>query len=117
MYTCINLYRPASKKCLDITEKPLVLEALHDEEVDLCGVLFVGSPQINAEKFNNQKSWYDGWSLDVDGAFVTTEGFETTIDFASHIEQGMRGIPVVGMSFCAVQGALVVGNKYDSHGR
>ena len=24
----------------------------------------------------------------------------------------MRGIPVVGMSFCAVQGALVVGNKY-----
>ena len=35
------------------------------------------------------------------------------IDFASHIEQiGMRGIPVVGMSYCAVQGALVVGNKY-----
>ena len=25
---------------------------------------------------------------------------------------GMRGIPVVGLSFCAVQGALVVGNKY-----
>ena len=24
----------------------------------------------------------------------------------------MRGIPVVGLSFCAVQGALVVGNKY-----
>ena len=38
------------------------------------------------------------------------------IDFASHIEQiGMRGIPVVGMSFCAVQGALVVGNKYMTH--
>ncbi len=27
----------------------------------------------------------------------------------------MRGIPVVGMSFCAVQGALVVGNKYMTH--
>ncbi|MBQ7091837.1 MAG: D-proline reductase (dithiol) proprotein PrdA, partial [Clostridia bacterium] len=26
-----------------------------------------------------------------------------------------RGIPVVGMSFCAVQGALVVGNKYMTH--
>jgi D-proline reductase (dithiol) PrdA len=27
----------------------------------------------------------------------------------------MRGIPVVGLSFCAVQGALVVGNKYMTH--
>ena len=27
----------------------------------------------------------------------------------------MRGVPVVGMSFCAVQGALVVGNKYMTH--
>ena len=24
----------------------------------------------------------------------------------------MRGVPVVGLSYCAVQGALVVGNKY-----
>ena len=56
-------------------------------------------------------------ALDVDGAFVTTEGFGNNhIDFASHIEQiGMRGISVVGMSFCAVQGALVVGNKYMTH--
>ena len=52
--------------------------------------------------------------MDVDGAFVTTEGFGNNhIDFASHHEQiGMHGIPVVGLSFCAVQGALVVGNKY-----
>ena len=56
-------------------------------------------------------------ALDVDGAFVTTEGFGNNhIDFASHHEQiGMRGIPVVGLSFCAVQGALVVGNKYMTH--
>jgi D-proline reductase (dithiol) PrdA len=27
----------------------------------------------------------------------------------------MRGIPVVGMSYCAVQGALVVGNKYMTY--
>ncbi|WP_040683678.1 glycine/sarcosine/betaine reductase component B subunit, partial [Thermobrachium celere] len=53
-------------------------------------------------------------TMDVDGAIVTTEGFGNNhIDFASHIEQiGMRGVPVVGMSFCAVQGALVVGNEY-----
>ena len=55
--------------------------------------------------------------VDVDGAFVTTEGFGNNhIDFASHIEQiGMRGVPTVGMSYCAVQGALVVGNKYMTY--
>ena len=35
------------------------------------------------------------------------------IDFASHIEQiGQRGIPVVGMTYSAVQGQLVMGNAY-----
>lgn len=114
--TCIG---PASKEMSrHYWREPLVLEALHDEEVDLCGVLFVGSPQINAEKFYvSRRVGMMVEALDVDGAFVTTEGFGNNhIDFASHIEQiGMRGIPVVGMSFCAVQGALVVGNKYMTH--
>ena len=114
--TCIG---PASKEMSrHYWREPLVLEALHDEEVDLCGVLFVGSPQINAEKFYvSKRVGMMVEALDVDGAFVTTEGFGNNhIDFASHIEQiGMRGIPVVGMSFCAVQGALVVGNKYMTH--
>ena len=110
--TCIG---PASKEMSrHYWREPLVLEALHDEEVDLCGVVFVGSPQINAEKFYVSRVGHTVEMMDVDGAFVTTEGFGNNhIDFASHIEQiGMRGIPVVGLSFCAVQGALVVGNKY-----
>ena len=111
--TCIG---PASKEMSrHYWREPLVLEALHDEEVDLCGVVFVGSPQINAEKYYvSRRVGHTVEMMDVDGAFVTTEGFGNNhIDFASHIEQiGMRGIPVVGLSFCAVQGALVVGNKY-----
>ena len=111
--TCIG---PASKEMSrHYWREPLVLEALHDEEVDLCGVIFVGSPQINAEKYYvSRRVGHTVEMMDVDGAFVTTEGFGNNhIDFASHIEQiGMRGIPVVGLSFCAVQGALVVGNKY-----
>ncbi len=111
--TCIG---PASKEMSrHYWREPLVLEALHDEEVDLCGVVFVGSPQINAEKFYvSKRVGHTVEMMDADGAFVTTEGFGNNhIDFASHIEQiGMRGIPVVGMSYCAVQGALVVGNKY-----
>ncbi len=111
--TCIG---PASKEMSrHYWREPLVLEALHDEEVDLCGVVFVGSPQINAEKFYvSRRVGHTVEMMDADGAFVTTEGFGNNhIDFASHIEQiGMRGVPTVGMSYCAVQGALVVGNKH-----
>jgi len=85
--TCIG---PASKEMSrHYWREPLVLEALHDEEVDLCGVIFVGSPQINAEKYYvSRRVGHTVEMMDVDGAFV------------------------VGLSFCAVQGALVVGNKY-----
>lgn len=111
--TCIG---PASKEMSrHYWREPLVLEALHDHDVDLVGVIFVGSPQINGEKFYvSRRLGQTVEMLGVDGAFVTTEGFGNNhVDFASHHEQiGKRGIPVVGMSFCAVQGALVVGNKY-----
>ena len=114
--TCIG---PASKETSrHYWREPLVLECLNDEEIDLCGVVFVGSPQINSEKFYvSKRVGMTVEAMDADGAFVTTEGFGNNhIDFASHIEQiGMRGISVVGMSFCAVQGALVVGNKYMTH--
>ena len=50
----------------------------------------------------------------MDGCIITTEGFGNNhIDFIQHIGQaGKRGIPVVGVSFCAYQGQLVVGNQY-----
>ena len=111
--TCIG---PASKEMSrHYWREPLVLEVLHDKDVDLAGVVLVGSPQINSEKFYVSRRV--GMTLEAigpDGAFVTTEVFGNNhIDFASHIEQiGKRGIKVVGMSFCANQGALVVGNKY-----
>lgn len=114
--TCIG---PASKECSrHYWREPLVIEAMNDPEVDLCGVIFVGSPQINSEKFYvSERLGMTVETMDVSGAIVTTEGFGNNhIDFTSHIEQiGMRGIGVVGMSFCGVQGALVVGNKYTKY--
>jgi len=111
--TCIG---PASKETSrHYFREPLVLEALADEDIDLAGVIFVGSPQINAEKFYvSKRLGMMVEAMDVDGAIITTEGFGNNhIDFASHHEQiGMRGVEVVGVSYSAVQGALVVGNKY-----
>jgi len=110
---------PASKETSrHYFREPLVMQAMNDEEIDLCGIIFVGSPQVNSEKFYvSNRLGMIVEALDVDGAIITTEGFGNNhIDFASHHEQvGKRGIPVVGMTFSANQGALVVGNEYMKH--
>lgn len=75
----------------------------------------IDCPQVNDEKiYVSERLGTLVETLDVSGAIVTTEGFGNNhIDFASHIEQiGMRGISTVGVSFCAYQGQLVVGNQY-----
>lgn len=111
--TCIT---PDTKECsLLYWREPIIERLANDEEIDFLGVIFVGSPQANTEKFYVSKRL--GALIDVirpDGCIVTTEGFGNNhIDFASHIEQiGSLGVPVVGVSYCGVQGALVVGNKY-----
>jgi D-proline reductase (dithiol) PrdA len=111
--TCIG---PATKEMTrHYFREPLVEGLAEDTELNLVGVIFIGSPQVNDEKmYVSERLGTLVETLDVAGAIVTTEGFGNNhIDFASHIEQiGMRGIPAVGVSFCAYQGQLVVGNKY-----
>ena len=111
--TCIT---PDTKETsLVYWREPIVKLLAEDPELDFIGVLFVGSPQANAEKFYvSRRVGATVEGMNVQGAIVTTEGFGNNhIDFASHIEQiGSLGIPVVGVSYCGVQGALVVGNKY-----
>ncbi|MGG5316083.1 D-proline reductase (dithiol) proprotein PrdA [Enterococcus sp. AZ072] len=110
--TCIG---PASKETSrHYWREPLVMEAMEDPEIDLVGVMFVGSPQANTEKYYvSKRLGMTIEAMDIDGAIVTTEGFGNNhIDFASHIEEiGKRGVKVVGDSYSAVQGALVVGNS------
>lgn len=111
--TCIG---PATKEMTrHYIREPLVEGLAADDELDLIGVIFVGSPQVNDEKmWVSERLGSMLEALDVDGCIITTEGFGNNhIDFIQHIGQaGKRGIPVVGVSFCAYQGQLVVGNKY-----
>ena len=111
--TCIG---PATKEMTrPYIREPLVEGLAADSELDLIGVVFVGSPQVNDEKlWVSERLGSLLESLDIDGCIITTEGFGNNhIDFIQHIGQaGKRGIPVVGVSFCAYQGQLVVGNKY-----
>lgn len=111
--TCIG---PATKEMTrHYIREPLVEGLAADTELDLVGVVFVGSPQVNDEKlWVSERLGSLLESLDIDGCIITTEGFGNNhIDFIQHIGQaGKRGIPVVGVSFCAYQGQLVVGNPY-----
>lgn len=111
--TCIG---PATKEMTrHYIREPLVEGLAADSELDLIGVVFVGSPQVNDEKlWVSERLGSLLETLDLDGVIITTEGFGNNhIDFIQHIGQaGKRGIPVVGVSFCAYQGQLVVGNEY-----
>ena len=111
--TCIG---PATKEMTrHYIREPLVEGLAADTELDLVGVVFVGSPQVNDEKlWVSERLGSLLESLDIDGCIITTEGFGNNhIDFIQHIGQaGKRGIPVVGVSFCAYQGQLVVGSEY-----
>ena len=111
--TCIG---PATKEMTrHYIREPLVEGLSSDSELDLIGVVFVGSPQVNDEKlWVSERLGSMLETLDLDGVIITTEGFGNNhIDFIQHIGQaGKRNIPVVGVSFCAYQGQLVVGNEY-----
>lgn len=69
--------------------EPLVLEALADPEIDLCGVIFVGSPQINAEKFYVSERL--GQTVEMrtlmELSLQQKVSGNNHIDFASHHEQ------------------------------
>jgi D-proline reductase (dithiol) PrdA len=111
--TCVG---PATKETTrHYIREPLVELLRVDNDLNLVGVVFVGSPQANQEKlYVSERLGMLIEAMGVDGAIVTTEGFGNNhIDFAWHIEQiGKRGIPVVGVTFAGVQGSLIVGNKY-----
>lgn len=111
--TCIG---PATKETTrHYWREPLVAALADDPELNLVGVVFIGSPQVNDEKqYVSERLGALVETMDLDGAIVTTEGFGNNhIDFAGNIAAlGSRDIPVVGVTFAAYQGALVVGNEY-----
>ncbi|QEH61398.1 D-proline reductase (dithiol) PrdA [Spiroplasma chinense] len=111
--TCIG---PASKETSrHYFREPLVIRALSDPEIDFVGLVLVGSPQVNNEKFYVSKRVGMLFEyIKPDGVIITTEGFGNNhIDFAEHHRMiGQRDIKVVGMTYSAQQGGLVVGNEY-----
>lgn len=94
---------------------PLVMQAIMDPEIDLCGVAFVGSPAVSQQKYMiAERLGMLAKAMDVHGVIVATEGYGNNhIDFAAYLEAiGNRGIPAVGATFCGNFGPLITGNPY-----
>lgn len=94
---------------------PLIDVVANDEDVDLLGIIIVGTPQANEDKlFVGQRvaTWVE--AMRVDGAIISVDGWGNShVDFANTIEEiGKRNIPVVGLSFIGTQAKFVVTNKY-----
>ncbi|MDO5345654.1 MAG: glycine/sarcosine/betaine reductase component B subunit [Lachnospiraceae bacterium] len=94
---------------------PLLEVLSEDEDFDLLGVIVVGTPQDNKEKYfvgTRAAAWAE--AMRAEGAIVSADGWgNSDVDFANTIEQlASRGISVVGVNFVGVQGQFVVTNEY-----
>ncbi|KDR93874.1 D-proline reductase (dithiol) PrdE [Peptoclostridium litorale DSM 5388] len=94
---------------------PLIEVVSCDKDIDVMGILIVGTPQDNNEKYfvgQRAAAWVE--SMRADGVIISVDGWGNShVDFANTIEEiGKRDIPVVGMSFIGTQAQFVVENKY-----
>lgn len=94
---------------------PLVDIVAKDEDVDLLGIMIVGTPQSNEDKmFVGQRAAAWAEAMRADGVIISVDGWGNShVDYANTIEEiGKRGIPLVGLSFIGTQAQFVVTNKY-----
>ncbi|MGO1369450.1 MAG: glycine/sarcosine/betaine reductase component B subunit [Senegalia sp. (in: firmicutes)] len=94
---------------------PLLDVVSKDEDIDLLGIMMVGTPQDNKSKhFVGKRAAQWAESMRVDGAIVSVDAWGNShVDYANTIEEiGKRNIPVVGLSFIGTQAKFVVSNKY-----
>ena len=94
---------------------PLLDVVSSDDDIDLLGVIVVGTPQGNEEKdFVGKRAavWLE--SMRADGTIISVDGWGNShVDYANTIEEiGKRNIPVVGLSFVGTQANFVVKNQY-----
>lgn len=86
-----------------------------DEEIDLMGIIIVGTPQDNEDKNfvgTRVAAWVE--AMRADGVIISLDGWGNShVDYANTIEEiGKRNIPQVGISFIGTQAQFVVKNKY-----
>lgn len=92
---------------------PLPEIVSHDDELDLVGVTFLGSPDDNYSKlYMAGRLGMLAEALDVDGVIIHVEGYGNQhVDMSMQFEElGSRGIKAVALTFAG--NGLVVFNQY-----
>lgn len=97
---------------------PLLRVFGSDPDIDLQGVIIVGTPQDNLLK-NMVGQRVAKWlhAMRTDGAVVSADGWgNSDVDFVNTLEKiGEENISVVGLKFIGTQASFVVENDYTKH--
>ncbi|MGB3367433.1 MAG: glycine/sarcosine/betaine reductase component B subunit [Acidaminobacteraceae bacterium] len=94
---------------------PLIDILSKDLDVELAGIVIVGTPQDNSDKlFVGERVASIIEASRADGVIISVDGWGNShVDFSNTIEKiGLLGVPLVGVSFVGTQGKFVVTNKY-----
>lgn len=94
---------------------PLLEVVAEDTDLDLMGILIVGTPDGNEEKMlvgTRAAVWAE--AMRADGVIISSDGWgNSDVDYTNTCEQiGIRGIPVTGLNFSGTVGKFVVENNY-----
>lgn len=94
---------------------PLLDVVSSDEDLDLMGIIIVGTPDDNTDKLlvgTRAAVWAE--AMRADGVILSSDGWgNSDVDFANTAEQmEIRGIPVIGLKFSGTVGQFVVENDH-----
>ena len=94
---------------------PLLDVVSNDTDVDLMGVVLVGSPDGNEDKmWVGTRAAVLAECMRADGVIVSCDGWGNShVDYTNTMEQiGIRGIPAAGITFNGTVAQFVVVNDY-----
>lgn len=94
---------------------PLLDVVQKDQDIDLLGVMIVGTPQDNEDKhFVGTRAAQWAEAMRADGVILSCDGWGNShVDYANTVEQvATRNIPVVGVTFQGTVAQFVVVNEY-----
>lgn len=94
---------------------PLLQVVSSDEDLDLMGILLVGTPDGNADKMLvGTRAAVIAESIRADGVIISSDGWgNSDVDYTNTVEQlGNRGIPTTGLNFSGTVAQFVVVNEF-----
>ncbi len=94
---------------------PLLEVVSEDTDLDLLGLIIVGTPDDNKDKMLvGTRAAAMAECMRADGVIISSDGWgNSDVDYTNTCEQlGIRGIPVTGLNFSGTVAKFVVVNDY-----